>query len=121
MMGRTYPGPPVEFEVFGTAVGGGLVAGALSIVAPFLLGLTGTLTALAVAGWARLHARGGRTGSTVLGGRGSLALALLGGGALMFLFPPEGLQAFRGLVLAVSTVPLWWLERARSRRPTRPG
>lgn len=111
--------PAVEFDAFGVAVGASLVAGGLAIVLPFLLALTATLSALALAAWVavartRLPARAasGRW-------RGAVPLLLLGAGAVVFLLDPPPLARVRGLVLAVSLLPLW--ARERNPRPAAPG
>lgn len=112
--------PPIELEVFGASLGGGLVAGALSIVVPFLNALTGTLAALALAGWSGLVYRRGESLRAYLSAGGRFAFPVLVVGTLLYLRPPVFLEAFRGLVLALSLVPFWWVERCRSvgRPPT---
>ncbi len=104
----------VEIDAFGLAVGTALVAGGLSLAAPFLTALVGALAALAVASWAMafgsvrptarsLRARGPGLGSLALGGS-------------IFIGAPAALLPYRGLVLAVTLVPLWALERSARRR-----
>ncbi len=94
------------------AVGAALVSGSLSLLAPYLASLTGALAALALAGWAvrrSAHLRGGPGASLgVAEGFGLGALAL--GGAL-FLAGPTPFLSVRGLVLAVSLLPLWAAAR----------
>jgi hypothetical protein len=107
-------GPLLEFEAFGAAVGLAVVCGALSLPFPFLIAPTATLAALALAGWVSLARRRGFLARIGFGARPTLALSVLGGGALGFLIPPPILAPFRGLLLAASLVPLFVTERTRS-------
>jgi hypothetical protein len=101
----------VELDVVGVGVGTALVSGALSVVAPSLAALTGTLAVLSLAGWgllSRQHPAGLRgTGAF----RSATALGLLGLGAALFVDPPGPWSAFRGLALGLSLVPLWAVAR----------
>ena len=108
---------PVEFEVFGTSTGVGLVAGALSVVEPFLVALSGTLVALALAGWASMLRRRGVGWAELARPDRLLAIGLLGGGAIVYGVSLPGLAPFRGLLVAAAVVPLWLAER---RRPSVP-
>ena len=104
-------------EAFGTAVGLAVVVGALSVVLPAFDALTGTLVALAVAGWASGHRRGNgaprwRPGSI---GASRVALAVLGIAVAGFVDPPPPIATYRGLALGLGVVPLWWAERRRPR------
>ena len=104
---------PLEFEVFGASTGVGLVAGALSLVDPFLAALAGTLAALALAGWASMVRRGGVGRADLTRPDRLLALGLLGAGAVVYGVPVPGLSGFRGFLLALAVVPLWLVERRR--------
>jgi len=106
------------FEAFGTACGLAVVAGALSVVAPMCDALTVTLVALAVAGWASLHRRDGRTHrhsrralAVYLGPFAVLAVALG-----VYLDAPGTVAPWKALTLGLAVVPLWAVER----RPPRP-
>lgn len=113
----------VELDTFRTAVGLALVAGALAVVAPYLDGLVAALAALAGAGWAAARAHRLAT-PRVPSGRTALALVTVGAGVGAFLLAPVPWTSVRGLVLASSWLPMWWLERAgtieRSRRSPEP-
>ena len=114
-LGARPPGVPVEFEVFSTALGLAIVAGALSLLAPFLLALVGTLGTFAVAGWAALVRPRAERPSRVRRTDRLLALGVAAIGGILFLHPPAGLGAGRGLLLAASLLPLWCVERRRPR------
>ena len=105
---------PVEFEVFGTSVGVGLVAGALSVLVPFLVALVATLAALALAGWASMLRDRSVPSAALRRPDRLLALGLLGAGALVYGVPGTGVGGFRGLLLALALVPLWLAERRRT-------
>lgn len=104
---------PVEFEVFGTSIGVGLVAGALSVVDPFLVALAGTLAALALAGWASMLHRHDVQRADLARPDRLLALGLLVAGAVVYGVPIPGLTQYRGLLVALAVVPLWVAERRR--------
>ena len=104
----------VEFDTFRVAVGLAVIVGALALVAPYLTALTAVLAALAAAGWAAGRARDRSVGGLVPGHAWGLLVAALGAGAFFLLVGP--LQAARGLALALSLVPLWWVERSRASR-----
>ncbi len=114
-------GSLLGFETFGTAVGLALVAGALSLVAPTLTVLTGTLAALAIAGWASLRYREGRPRRWAGSSARWLTLAAAATGALVYLDPPGLMAPFRGLVIGIGLVPLWAGERPIARRPPAAG
>ncbi len=98
------PSVPVEFEAFGAAVGCAVVAGALSIVTPFL-------SALAVAGWvSRLRESGSARRELVRPDR-LAAVALVGAAAVLFLGRVPELENLKALLLGLSFVPLWLVER----------
>lgn len=111
---------PVEFEVFGTSMGIGLIAGVLSVLDPFLEALAGTLAALSLAGWASMMRRRGAGRAALLRSDRLLALGLLAAGAAVYGFPTAVLAEFRGLVVALAVVPLWLTERRRPSAPDRP-
>jgi hypothetical protein len=112
---------PADFEVFGTALGCSLVAGALSLVAPFLAALTVTLVALSVAGWCSLLRRRGLRVDALLRSDRLVALALLGAAAVLYTIPPPALATVRALTLALAGVPIWLVERYRPVGPPLPG
>ncbi|MCI4365365.1 MAG: hypothetical protein L3K10_04805 [Thermoplasmata archaeon] len=105
-----------EFDVVGVSVGGALVSGALSLVGPYLAGLTGALAALTLAGWAALlhQAPSRRTHRLPTPEVTALVSVVLGAG--IFLGGPNGVAPFRGLVLAVSLIPVWMVARRSSTR-----
>jgi hypothetical protein len=106
-------GPPVtaEFDVVGVSIGAAVVSGALSVVAPSLVALTGSLAVLALAGWVVLVQQTLGSIRRRFTGRTVAALASAGMGAVLFLAGVGGLPAFRGIVLGVSLVPLWLVAR----------
>jgi uncharacterized membrane protein len=110
----------IDFDTFSVAVGLALIAGGLALVAPDLDSLTVALAALAAAGWAagRSLDRTQRV-EAILSTRaiGILAMAL---GSVAFLALPPPLGVGRGLVLALSLVPLWLIERRRVPVPGTP-
>ncbi|HXY47444.1 MAG TPA: hypothetical protein VEK13_06080 [Thermoplasmata archaeon] len=109
----------IGFDALGLAVGTALVAGALSLVAPFLTALTGTLGALAVASWAMVQTPRRSAGRRYLAQGWIAPLSILSAGTIVFLVPLRELDPFRALLLALSLVPLWWSERPlRSRGRT---
>jgi hypothetical protein len=103
----------LDRDTWGMTVGTALIAGALSVELPFLVALTGTLAALAVASWARLHSRAPRTAHPILGWRQAVGIGILALGAGLFLLPPPPWAPLRGLLLAAALLPLWWVERRR--------
>ena len=112
MRGRALPS--IELEVVGASTGVAIVAGALAVEAPYLAALTGTLAALALAGWVAV--RTGRPGrpATEFRPRDAAALSALMLGTVAFLWPAGPVDRFRALVLALALLPLWWTS---SRRP----
>ena len=106
----------IGFDALGLAVGTAIVAGALSLIAPFLAALTGTLGALSVASWIMVQAPRRSAGRWHLARARIAPLSILGAGATVFLVSPKELVPFRALLLAMSLVPLWWSERPLRRR-----
>lgn len=102
----------LEFEAFGAAVGSAVVCGALSVHFPFLDAPTATLAALALAGWLSLARRRGSLAWDRVGRRPVAALASLGGASAIYLTAPSVLVPVRGLLLGVSLIPLFLLERS---------
>jgi hypothetical protein len=114
-MNVRWSGPSVgEFDVFPTAVIGALVTGVLSLLAPFLVALTGTLIALAVAGWCSSRRQDGTNLRSLGRPDRASALAALGLIEVLSLSPAVPWAAFRGLVMAAGILPLWWVERPRA-------
>ncbi len=109
-----------EVDPIGLAVKSALVAGALSLLDPFLVSLVGTLAALTVASWMIVQGSRRPSACRLMTGGAGLGLAFLSIGAGLFLFPLPGFGAFRGAILAASLLPLWWAERAGTRRRTDP-
>lgn len=101
------------FEAFGTACGLAVVAGALAVVTPMLDGLTVTLVALALAGWASLHRREGRISGRFLTARPThlAAFAVLATAVGLFFDPPPTVAPWKALLLGLALVPLWASER----------
>ncbi|MGC2204433.1 MAG: hypothetical protein WA719_00690 [Thermoplasmata archaeon] len=100
-----------EFDTFGAALGVAVIAGGLAALAPFLNSLTVALVALAAAGWASGLPRHGMSRSPSLSEARCGALLPVGFGSVGFFLLPEPFALFRGLVLALSLVPLWLYER----------
>jgi hypothetical protein len=116
-MSAVGPEPPApEFEAFGVAVGAAIVSGALSLIAPFLVALTGALAALALAGWISRQRHRGTSRRDLVRVRTIVASSFLALGVGVFLASPPALLPFRGLVLAAGLLPLWATERGRSAR-----
>jgi hypothetical protein len=108
--------PPLgDFDVLAAAATCSLIAGALSLLAPFLTALTATLVALTFAGWCSSLGRQGRPARAVARWDRGVALAALGLSIFFSLAPVGPILPFRGLILGSAAVPLWWVER---RRPT---
>ena len=108
MNGRDRSMVPLGFEPFGAAVGLALVSGALAILVPYLALLTGTLAALAVAGWA--VGRRSREIGAAPRPRGVAAATVVGGAAVVYLDPPAVFDPYRSLALALALALLWWSE-----------
>ncbi len=108
-----------ELDTFRVAVGLAVVAGGLALVAPYLDALVAALAALATAGWAAGRARTRESGGPAIDGARGAALACVAVGAVAFLTLRGPVGAARGLLLALSWLPLWWLER-RAAAPVRP-
>jgi hypothetical protein len=100
--------PTVEsFDVVGVAVGTALMSGALAVIAPELAALTGSLAALAWAGWIGLVRPTTTPLRQLLRGNIRWAIASSGVGVLLFLLAPPWAASFRALGLGLSLVPLW--------------
>lgn len=103
------PGPGAwGFDPFRTAVALAVVAGAVSLALPWLVGLVGALAALAVAAWAAdlpVHGRPSRTPRCVA------AVAILGVAGLAFVGALGPTASYRGALLAVGLLPLWAVRR----------
>jgi hypothetical protein len=108
--------PDWEFDSFSVATGTALVAGALSVVAPFLYALSVTLVVLAVAGWVALVRRERGVGPRPRPTRRAVALGVLGLGVVLVLSSVILPVALHGLVLPAALVPLWVVERGRPAR-----
>ena len=113
------PGSHLGLDPFSAAVTLALVTGAFAIDAPFLSSLVLALGALAIAAWStrRAHERSDGTGG-ILPAHG-VGLISVGIGAASFFLLPSPVSVLRGLALAISLLPLWWIERRRGR--PRPG
>jgi hypothetical protein len=111
---------PLGFEAFGAACGLAVVAGALSVLAPGLSMLTASLATLAVAGWAagRRRTEGLGTGRALRVVAYLPPFAALAAAGLLFLDPADPLGPWRGLALGLGLVPLWTVERLRTRTPS---
>ena len=107
----------LEFEAFDASAGLAVVCGAISVVLPILTAGAATLTALGLASWVSLARRKGALVRGNLGTPATIALGILGGMAVAFLFPPPPLVPFRGLLLSCGLVPLVLVERRRSPHP----
>jgi hypothetical protein len=102
----------LEFDTFSAAVGLALITGALALVATYLLALTATLAALAAAGWTAGHLPHPRSPiKPFVDRRRKVALLVLAAGAGAFFLLPPPIVGARGLALAASFLPLWWVER----------
>ncbi len=102
-------------DVFGAATACAVLAGALSLLAPFLFALTGTLVALALAGWAAGPLRTGGRARPSLDRSRALALAALAAAVVLAGLSHPPIAEFRGPILGAAGVPLWWAERHRPR------
>jgi hypothetical protein len=108
----------MEFDTFSASVGLAWIAGGLALVVPFLDSLVAALAALAVAGWVVDH-RHGRTGAAARGPlAGGLPWSALAVGVSAFFLLPSPWGTGRGLILALSLLPLWLAERRRIPGPT---
>ena len=111
----------IEFDTFSVALGLAVVTGGLALLASFLESLTTALVALSVAGWAAGLSGSGRPRGALTHPRRMGGIVLAGIGAATFFWMPGPLDASRGLVLALSLVPLWLIERRGiPRRPSAP-
>jgi hypothetical protein len=119
--GRTVLPGELGFDAFGTACGLGVVAGALGVVVPSLDLLTLTLVALAVAGWASHHRRPPDPMRPVARPLGAYlgSFVVLAVGTVAFFDAPGPVAPWRGLLLGLTAVPLWVVERGRAARISR--
>ncbi|MGB6500956.1 MAG: hypothetical protein WBG19_06125 [Thermoplasmata archaeon] len=107
--------PPVlGFDPFGAAAGVALITGALAVILPFLSVLTGTLAALAVAGWALGRGRAYPRPSWFRHRIGGAVACGVGAATLLYLAPPASLGPFRALLLALALA-LFWVEESLGR------
>jgi hypothetical protein len=106
------------FETFGTAVGLALIAGAVAVALPWLNSLVAALVALALAAWSS-RATSGTVPPIALTPSAVGIAGALGTAGIVFLAAPAPLGAWRGLVLALGVVPLWYKVRERRRGPPR--
>jgi hypothetical protein len=105
---------PIDYDAFGLAVGSAVISGALALLEPFLVALTGALAALALAGWMSWRRRRSARWTELGHPRPAAALGVLLVGVLAFAVLPEPWAEFRGLALGLALVPLWLHERHRS-------
>jgi hypothetical protein len=103
------PTPELPMDGLDAAGGFGALAGLLSVVLPYFGGLVLALAALSL-GLAvpRVPPPGIRS---ILRPRWTLAFGSAGVGWMLFAVPWPSLTGLRGLVLGLSTVPLWWTAR----------
>lgn len=113
-------GPPDRattfgFDAFSMAVGLAVIAGGLSLLRSDLDGLVAALAALAVAGAVVTGGspRAVRRWRPSAPGAGALVVFATGGG--LFLAGPALIAPWRGLLLGVSLLPWWLVERRRRR------
>jgi hypothetical protein len=103
-----------ELDGLGASSTCAVLSGALSLLAPFLIALTGTLVALSVAGWCSRMGRDPRPlRAAIRPDRGAalVAIAL----AVAFSLSTVGESSpFRGLALGLGAVPLAWVEHRRA-------
>jgi hypothetical protein len=109
------PAVSLAMDTLDASGGFGALAGVLSVVLPFFIGLTMTLAAVVV-GTSLLRWTQGRSAGRA--DQPDAARFLLGlGSALagwgLFFAGPPALSAIRGLLLGLTVLPLWWLERRR--------
>ena len=103
------PPAPRAIAPLSTASFFAVVSGVVSIVVPYLLGLTVALAALAPVAWLveRQQARRKRWLPGTI-----MALALSAAGAAVSLLLPPNLATFHGPMLGAATIPLWWSSRS---------
>lgn len=99
------------FDVVGVSVGVALVSGALSLVVPALAALTESLAVLALAGWLLLARAASGSLRRMFAGPSAWALASVGAGMGLFLLGGGVLAPFKGVLGALSLVPLWAVTR----------
>jgi hypothetical protein len=110
---RTVPSAlrSVEFDAFSVSLGLGVIAGGLALLAPYLNSLALALVTLAGAGWSAGLPRGEFGWRNRLPRARSGSLVLLGLGSVLFIVLPPPWNVARGLALALSFVPMWFVER----------
>jgi len=113
MSGTPMPRSPLGFDAFSASVALGVIAGALSVLWPPLDGLVAALASLAVVGAAMRYGSRSRAGRRRLTARGATVVGIAGLTAIVFLDPPAPLALWRGLLLGLSIVPWWAVERRR--------
>jgi hypothetical protein len=101
----------IEFDALGVAAGSAVISGALSILDPFLTALAATLTALGFAAWVAALGRTPSAASSYRRRSGRIALAWLGGSVAFFVAAPSEAASIRGLMIGLSLVPLWLVDR----------
>jgi hypothetical protein len=104
------PAPPLPAGLLTTVARFAVLAGVLSVVVPYFVGLTTTLAALAIAVWAVVRrsappAKGGWRGWAAGGGAAAVGWSVALGAQGPWL-------AARGPALAAMTVVLWTLARS---------
>jgi hypothetical protein len=104
-----------EIDPFRTAVAFAVISGALALIIPWLGSLTAALAALAIASWVRQHPIPASPRVTDRAGA-VVAVACGAVGTTAFLFLPSPWSIARALLLGLSLLPLWRLDRRISRR-----
>lgn len=101
------PAPPGPLDPVPAAALFGLVAGLLSVRFPYFDGLTAAMAALLLLAWGldRRPGRGRWAGALPPRWAGGL---IAGVGWLLFLAGPPALLPFRGALLGLVGLPLWW-------------
>ena len=110
--GRPAPRPPapeLPMDALDAAGSFGALAGVLSVVLPYFVGLVLALAALSIGVAVPRVATTGRPARPA--SRWALAFGIAGAGWLMFAVPLPLLGNLRGLLLGGSIVPLWWVAR----------
>jgi MFS family permease len=108
-----------DFNAFHASAFLAVISGTLAFVAPFFLGLTGALGALAFAAWVADHFSGPRSRPPNRGAYTSVSVFALG--VTGFLLLPQPVESARGFVLGASLLPLWWSDRAGTGRSATTG
>ena len=103
------PAPELPMDALDAAGGFGALAGVLSVVLPYFVGLVLALAALSVGVAVPRVSTTGSRGKPA--SRWALAFGLTGAGWLLFVAPVPLLANIRGLLLGSSILPLWWVAR----------